>query len=161
MKSYLKHAFVTVSMTCFTTLFTPLAQAELKISDAWVKPTVPGQPVAAAYMKLSADNNVELVEAFSPVAEKTEIHSMSMNGNIMRMKRLDRLPLKAGQVVELKPGGLHIMLITLAHQIKEGEVVPIRLVTQDAHGKKTTITIKAVATAPKTTEPASEGHMHH
>lgn len=157
MKSYLKYVLTTITMTCVATL----AHAELKISDAWVKPTVPGQPVAAAYMKLTSDQNVDLVEALSPVADKTEIHSMSMDGNIMRMKRLDRLQLKAGKVIELKPGGFHLMLIGLNHQIKEGEIVPVSLVTTDERGNKVTITIKAIAAAPKTTEPASDVHMHH
>lgn len=157
MKFNLKHVFVSVAMTCVSTL----AHAELKISDAWVKPTVPGQPVAAAYMNLSADQTVDLVGVLTPVAEKAEIHYMSMDGNIMRMKRLERLPLKAGQVVALKPGGFHLMLIGLHHQIKQGEVVPISLVTQDAQGKKATIHIKVVAAAPATPEPAADTHMHH
>ncbi|MGQ2964566.1 copper chaperone PCu(A)C [Methylophilus sp.] len=156
-KSYLAHALVIICMAGFAVL----AHAELKVSNAWVKPTVAGQPVAGAYMTLTADKDSELIEVLTPVAEKAEIHSMSMDGNIMRMKRLDRLPLKAGQVVALKPGGFHIMLTGLNHQIKQGEVVPLSLVTRDAHGKKTTITIKVVAAVPETAESAGHVHMHH
>ena len=157
MKSYLKHALVIVTMTGFTTF----AQAELKISNAWVKPTVPGQPVAGGYMAITSDKDIEIIEVLSPVAGKAEIHSMSMEGNIMRMKKLNQLQLKAGKVVELKPGGFHIMLMELKHQIKQAEVVPISLVTQDGNGKKATITIKAIATVPKTSESPSDMHMHH
>jgi periplasmic copper chaperone A len=157
MKSYLANVFVMISMAGFAVL----AHAELKVSNAWVKPTAAGQPVAGAYMTLTADKDIEVIAVLTPVAEKAEIHSMSMDGNIMRMQRLDRLQLKPGQAVELKPGGLHLMLIGLTHAIKAGEVVPLSLVTRDAQGKKTTLSIKVVAAASKTAESADHAHMHH
>ena len=157
MKSYLKKGIVILNMACLTAL----AHAEVKITNAWVKPTVPGQPVAGAYMTLVSDRDIDIVEMHSPVAGKTEIHSMSMEGNIMRMKRLERLPLKAGKPVELKPGGFHIMLMELNHQIKEGEAVPINLVSQDDNGKRVTLSIKATAALPRTTESSPDAHMHH
>ncbi|KQT43904.1 MULTISPECIES: copper chaperone PCu(A)C [unclassified Methylophilus] len=157
MKSYVKKIVVAISMSCFTIA----AHAELKVANAWVKPTVTGQPVGAAYMQLTSDKNVEIVALSSPVAGKTELHSMSMTGNIMRMKRVDRLQLKAGKLVELKPGGFHIMLMELKHQIKEGETVPISLVTQDEAGNKATVSIKAIATAPPESDSDSHMHMHH
>jgi periplasmic copper chaperone A len=156
MKSCLKYVYIIVSMT-----FTMLAHADLKVSDAWVKPTVPGQPVAGAYMTLASDKDVDLVEASSTAAGKVEIHSMTMEGNIMRMKKLERLKIEAGKPVQLKPGGFHIMLIDLKQQIKEGDVIPINLVSQDGVGKKITLPIKFVATVPPVVEPASEMHMHH
>lgn len=157
MKSYVKKIVVAISMSCFTIA----AHAELKVANPWVKPTVTGQPVGAAYMQLTSDKNVEIVALSSPVAGKTELHSMSMTGNIMRMKRVDRLQLKAGKLVELKPGGFHIMLMELKHQIKEGETVPISLVTQDEAGNKATVSIKAIATAPLESDSDSHMHMHH
>jgi periplasmic copper chaperone A len=157
MKSYLTQGLVMIGMAGFAIL----AHADLKVSNAWVKPTVPGQPVAGAYMALASDKDVEVIEVLSPVAGKAEIHSMSMDGNIMRMKKLDRLLLKPGKVVELKPGGFHIMLMELNHRIKEGEVIPISLVTQDQNGKKATISFNAMATAAKSVELASGAHMHH
>jgi periplasmic copper chaperone A len=157
MKSYLTHGLVMIGMAGFAVF----AHADLKVSNAWVKPTVPGQPVAGAYMALASDKDMDVIEVLTPVAGKAEIHSMSMDGNIMRMKKLDRLQLKPGKVVELKPGGFHIMLMELNHQIKAGEVVPIRLVTQDKSGKKATISINAIAAEPKTSESSSDMHMHH
>jgi periplasmic copper chaperone A len=61
----------------------------------------------------------------------------------------------------LKPGGFHLMLINLKQQIKEGDVIPISLVTQDESGKKVTLAIKMSAVLPQSTEPSSEMHMHH
>ena len=58
MKSCIKNLGLALSFACFTLA----AHAELKIADAWVKPTVPGQPVGAAYMKLTSDKKVEIVD---------------------------------------------------------------------------------------------------
>jgi len=119
--------------------------AEVKVSNAWVKPTAPGQPVAGAYMQLTSDTDVDVVSASSAVAAKTEIHEMNMVGDVMKMRRIDELALKAGKPVDLKPGGYHLMLIDLDHQIKAGEIVPIELVTRDKAGKKNTIYLKVSA----------------
>ncbi len=153
----LKKWLVILNMACFAMT----AHAEITISNAWVKPTMPGQPVGGAYMTLVSDQDVDIVEVSSPVAGKAEIHSMSMQGNIMRMKRLERLQLKAGKPVELKPGGFHIMLMELNHQIKEGETVPISFVSQDGTSKKSTVTVKAMATSTKATDFSHDEHAHH
>jgi len=130
-------------MLCFS------AQAEIKVSDAWVRTTAPGQPVAAAYMQLTSDSDVDLVGASSDVAGSVEIHEMSMAGEVMKMRQVKVLPLKAGKAVELAPGGYHLMLLDLHHQIKEGEIVPIALMIKDKAGKQNTIYLKLSARAAK------------
>lgn len=157
MKSFIKTIFLTVYVSCSAMT----AHAEITISNAWVKPTVPGQPVAGGYMTLVSDKDIDILEVSSPVAGKAEIHSMFMENNIMRMKKLERLQLKAGKPVELKPGGFHIMLMELNHQIKEGETVPISFVSQDGTSKKSTVTVKAMATSPKATDSSHDEHAHH
>lgn len=157
MKRFIKSIFFAIYISGVTVS----AHAEISISNAWVKPTVPGQPVAGGYMTLVSDKDIDILEVSSPVAGKAEIHSMSMENNIMRMKKLERLQLKAGKPVELKPGGFHIMLMELKHQIKEGETVPISFVSQDGTSKKSTVTVKAMATSPKATGSSHDEHAHH
>jgi copper(I)-binding protein len=53
------------------------------------------------------------------------------------------------------------MLMELNHQIKEGEAVPINLISQDDSGKRVTLSIKAIAALPKTSESSPDAHMHH
>lgn len=119
--------------------------AEVTVTNAWVKPTVPGQPVAGAYMTILSDHDVNLISASSTVAKSAEIHEMSMTGNIMRMRQIKQLPLHAGKAVELAPGGYHIMLIDLHHQIKEGEIIPLKLTTEDKAGNKKTLSLNLKA----------------
>jgi len=130
--------------------------ADVTITNAWVKPTVPGQPVAGAYMKLTSDKDVNLIGASSAVAQNVEIHEMSMKGNIMRMRQLKQLPLPAGKTVELAPGGFHLMLIGLHHQIKDSEIIPLKLTVEDKAGDKKTLSLNV-----KATEIIDEQHHHH
>ena len=68
-----------------------------------------------------------LVSASAEVSKVVELHSMSMEGDVMRMRQLDSIALPAGKAVALKPGALHIMLIGLKAPLKEGDKFPLKL----------------------------------
>jgi hypothetical protein len=123
------------------------AAAQVTVTDPWVRGTVQGQMATGAFMKLQSANAARLVEASSPVAGVVEIHEMTMQNNVMRMRAVQALDLPAGRAVELKPGGYHVMLMDLKQQMKEGEVVPLTLVVESA-GKRETIEVKAPVRAP-------------
>jgi copper(I)-binding protein len=119
------------------------ATAQVAIADPWVRGTVPGQSATGAFMQLTATSDLALVAAASPVAKVVEIHEMRMEGGMMKMSAVERLPLPANKRVELKPGGYHVMLMGLAQPLKEGEAVPITLTFADAAGKKQSVEVKA------------------
>jgi copper(I)-binding protein len=83
-----------------------------------------------------------VVQITSPVAGVAEIHEMSMVGDMMRMRPVAALDLPAGQTVELKPGGFHLMLLDLKQTIKEGDVVPVTMVFEGKDGKRTSVDLK-------------------
>ena len=113
-----------------------LAQAQVTVQDLWVRGTVPMQQASGAFMQLSAAKDTRLVAAKSPVANVVEIHEMVMDNNIMKMRQVPGLDIVPGRVLELKPGGYHVMLIELKQQLKGGDVVPITLVFEDTQTKK-------------------------
>ena len=123
------------------------AMAQVTVTDPWVRGTVPGQMATGAFMQLKSATDAKLVEARSPVAGVVEIHEMALENNVMRMRAVPALDLPAGRTVELKPGGYHVMLMDLKHQLKEGEMVPVTLVI-DAGGKRDTVEVKATVRAP-------------
>ena len=86
-----------------------------------------------------------LTGASSPVAGIVEVHEMWLDQGIMRMRAADRLALKAGQTIELKSGGLHIMMMDLKRQIKAGERVPLTLSFKAADGTLSTVETNATA----------------
>ena len=119
------------------------AQAQVSVSDAWVRGTVDGQKATGAFMQLKSPGGATLIAAESPAAGAVEIHEMRIEGNVMRMRALPRLELPAGQAVDLKPGGYHIMLLNLKAPLKKGESVPIRLKFQAKDGKPQEVEVKA------------------
>ncbi len=101
----------------------------IDIGHPWARPTVPGQPSGGGYLKLANGGAAadRLLSASSDVAASVELHSMGMEGDVMRMRQVDGIDLPAGQTVELKPGGLHIMFNGLKAPLKEGESFPVKL----------------------------------
>jgi len=93
------------------------------IKDAWVRPTNPGQEVGAAYMTLSSTQDATLVSVEIDAAKNVEIHTMTMQGGVMKMRRLEALPLTAGKPYKLAPGGFHLMLFDLKKPLTAGEQV--------------------------------------
>jgi hypothetical protein len=118
------------------------AIAQVEVKDAWIRATVSQQKATGAFMRLTAAQATRVVQVSSPVAGVAEIHEMSMADNVMRMRAVTALDLPAGQTVELKPGGYHVMLLDLKQTIKEGDVVPLTLTLEGSDGKRTNMEVK-------------------
>ncbi len=121
------------------------ASAEVHVTDAWVRATVPGQPSSGAFMTVTADSDSQLLRVASPVAKDVQIHEMSMKDDVMRMGPVNAIALPAGKAVTLDPNGYHVMLMGLSGQIKEGDQVPLTLTVQNAKGEQQSIVVQAPA----------------
>jgi periplasmic copper chaperone A len=119
---------------CCLMLWLNLAQADVVISDAWVRASNPGQSVGAAYMMLRSNEDMTLVFVETERAGYTEIHSMTMQNGVMKMRHLEVLSLPANQLVKLAPGNFHLMLFELGSPFKAGEQVKFRLCFKDKSG---------------------------
>jgi periplasmic copper chaperone A len=117
--------------------------AEQVVSNAWVRATAPGQEVGAAYMDIKSAMDTTLTKVESPAADVVEIHMMSMKNGIMEMRMLKTMPLPAGKIVKLEPGGFHFMLIDLKKPLKAGEDVAFTLHFKDAKGGASQLKITA------------------
>lgn len=138
-------------------------QPALKVEGAWVRSTVPGQQGTGAFMQLTAREPMQLVGASTPVAGTAEVHEMKMDGEVMKMRAVPRLELAAGRVVELKPGGYHLMLLDLKQQLPTGSTVPLTLLLRDAKGAQSSLELKvpvAVRAPAAGTSAPMDGHKH-
>lgn len=106
----------------------------VEVKDAWVRSTVPGQTGTGAFMSITAKDGAQLVGASSPVAGVAQVHEMKMEGDIMKMRAVPALDLPAGQTVQLKPGGYHVMMMDLKQTLPKGGKVPLTLLFKDAKG---------------------------
>lgn len=118
-----------------TTEVTEHMVGDLRLKSPFARATLPNQPVAGAFLMITntgAEDDV-LVGVSSPVSERGEVHEMAMDGDTMTMRELaDGLVIPAGETVELKPGGFHLMFMELKQPLVEGETVEVSLEFQKA-----------------------------
>ena len=119
------------------------AWAQVEVKSAWVRGTVAAQKTTGAYMEISSARGASLVGAESTAAGAVEVHEMSMDKNVMRMRAVPKLDLPAGKTVELKPGGYHMMLIDLKRPLKKGDSVPLRLKIENKDKTVSIVEVKA------------------
>lgn len=100
----------------------------LKIEDAKARATVPAQKMSGGFMKIENKGGADkLLAASSSVSKTMELHTMSMEGNVMKMREIKAIEIPANGKVELKSGGLHLMFIDLKEQLKPGSTIKVKL----------------------------------
>lgn len=132
------------------------ALADTTVSDAWVRASVPHQQATGAFMTLTASDDSKLLGVSSPVAKTVQIHEMTMNGEIMGMREVPSVALPAGKAISLEPSGVHVMLMGLVDQVREGQQVPLTLTVENAKGERQTLQVQA----PVRALTAGTGHEH-
>lgn len=109
--------------------------AAITVLRPWVRPAIAMDDSAAAPVNTAAymiiqnptPNADALVGVETTVAGTAELHSVTMDEGVMRMRQVDAVDIPdAGEAV-LEPGGYHIMLIGLHQALAEGDTVPLRL----------------------------------
>ncbi len=99
------------------------------VSHAWVRAMPPSMENTAAYMTIENKTGEDIVlkSAGTSAAQTVEIHRMMQVGDIMEMKEVDNLRISAGERLDLKPNGFHLMIIHLRRPLAEGETIPLVL----------------------------------
>lgn len=124
------------TLSFFALLMMVNAQAQtvkagsLIIEQAHARATVGNMPNSAAFLQLSNKGKSDdaLVSASTTIADRVELHTMSMEGDVMKMRTVDSVDLKAEARLAMKPGqGPHIMLFGLKKPLKAGEKFPMTL----------------------------------
>lgn len=125
----------------------PVLADGVRVDNAWVRATAPGQKVAGAFMDLTADTDLAVVGAASPAARVVELHTMAIEDGVMVMRPVKEIALPKGRTVSLKPGGLHVMLIDLGGQIQPGARTPLTLSVRGNDGKEQKVAVELEARA--------------
>lgn len=133
------------------------AQTTVSIDNAWSRAQIAGRH-GAVYLTLTGrEGGDRLMSASSPVASKVELHETVMEEGVMKMREVQGMPIPAGAVIMLQPGGLHIMLMNLKQPLKEADSVELTLVFEKAGAVTTTATVAKAGAAG----PAGHNHGHH
>lgn len=150
-------ASAVLALAALTTLAHGFKLGEIDIGHPYAHPTREGQLVAGGYLKLTNKGAADrLLSARSPAADAAEIHSMTMEGDVMKMRQVDAIELASGQTVELKPGGYHLMLMGLKAPLKAGDQFPLTLKFEKAG--EVVVTVKVEESKPQ--PEAAAVHTH-
>lgn len=132
---------------------TPPAPAEqaqpagaLEVRDPWARATAGGASVAAGYMTIANRTEADdrLLSVSSPRAARVEIHEMTMDNAVMRMRAVEGgLAIPAGETITLAPGGLHLMFLDVTAPFVEGEETPVTLTFENAGAFEITLPVRA------------------
>jgi copper(I)-binding protein len=105
------------------------ANEAINITDGYIKESIPGSDITAAYMTLNNTGNkvITLQKITSLISDRIEIHEHSMANGMMRMRQVEDITIKAHNSVVLQPSGLHLMIFDLKKRVTEKDVVPLTL----------------------------------
>jgi periplasmic copper chaperone A len=131
----------------------------LEIKHPWARATPKGAAVAGGYMTIIKHGTTpdRLVGFSSPVAGKLEIHEMSMDNGVMKMRPVAAgVEIKPGQTVEFKPSSYHLMFMGLKQPFEQGKNVKGTLEFERAGKVEVEYAVEAIGT----TAPSEHGGMH-
>ncbi|HEY4541745.1 MAG TPA: copper chaperone PCu(A)C [Noviherbaspirillum sp.] len=120
------------------------------VTSSFARSTMPQQKSAGAYLTLENRGKEadRLIAASTPAAKSVELHTMAMEGNVMRMREVEGIELKPGAKLEMKPGsGYHLMLMGLQQPLTAGAHLDITLQFEKAGKVAVTVPVQAATGA--------------
>jgi copper(I)-binding protein len=137
----------------------------LEIDHPWSRAVPKGASVAAGYVTIrnTGTEPDRLLSGSTPVAGKFEIHEMSMDKGVMKMRPVaGGVEIKPGATVELKPQSFHIMMTGLKQPIEKGKPFKGSLVFEKAGSVDVDFSVEAVGATPAAAPAGHDMHnMHH
>ena len=122
--------------------------AQPEVKDAWTRDSVGGTANAAVFMTIRSESPDRLVSASAPVAARTDLMTMTMDGGAMGMRYVDGIDIPAGTPVRLNPTGLHVWLADLNQPLRAGQSFPLTLEFERAGRRQVTVSVIGPAAAP-------------
>lgn len=125
---------LSVVISTWATAASLAGQNSITVEHAWARATPKMAVTGGGYLTVTNRGPGEdrLLNVTSPVAEKIQFHSMAIDNGVAKMTQLSTIELPPGVPVVFKTGGIHMMLLGLKHQLKEGETVPLTLTFEKA-----------------------------
>ena len=140
------------------------APASITVSEAWSRATPGGVDLAGGYLKITntGKDADRLTGGNFDRAKKVEVHTMTTEDGVMKMRHLaDGLEIPAGGTVELKPSGLHLMLLGLSAGLKAGESIQGTLTFEKAGAIGVTLSVAPLGADAAPAGKADDAHQHH
>lgn len=136
-------------------VFCAQAMADIQVSEAWARETIPGTSSSALFATLTNGNRngAALVAVTVQGVDKAELHTSSEAGGMMRMRRVERIEIGAGESLALAPGGFHVMLFRLAEPLRAGARLQAQF--EFSNGEKVSAEVEVKSAGD------DQAHHHH
>lgn len=104
-------------------------EGDIQVRHPWTRATPPGAKVAAGYLEIRNLGKTpdRVIGASTLAAERVELHLMSHEGDVMKMREVKGFDVPARQRLTLRPGGLHLMIVGLKQPLTMGGRIPLTL----------------------------------
>lgn len=133
----------------------------IRVEGAWSRATAPGQDTAMVDFSIASDKAASLTGASSPACGSIEIHSMTYDNGMMKMRQVQSVELPAGERVDLGKRGYHLMLLGLKKPLALGDTVPLTLTIQQGGKSQLKVEVRAEIRPLTETAPGNDQGMHH
>ena len=135
------------------------AADQVEVHEPYVRLAPPNAPATGAFMviKNTGDSPVKVVKAENPTSKLTELHNHINDKGVMRMRQVPSIDIPAKGQAELKPGGLHVMLIEMKAPLQEGQFVPITLGFVDGSSKQVDAKVVNMMAGKSMPQPVQHG----
>lgn len=122
----------------------PAQAGELTVTGAWARTTAPGAVMGAIYLTIDngSTKSDRLLKLGTAVAGSAQVHRTEVLDGIVRMREVAVLHVGAGERIEFKPGGHHVMLTGLSKPLVEGQVFDLELVFELAGPRKIKVVVR-------------------
>jgi copper(I)-binding protein len=141
-------------------LSTIVYAGDIQVAGAWARATLPGQDMGMVDLSITSKQAATLIGVSSTVCKSVEMHSMTHENNMMKMREVNAITLTAGKRVNLAESGYHLMLVGLKGSLKAGESVPLTLSIKMSGQRVVKIKVRAEV-KPVTTTQAPDGEDAH
>src|SRR5262245_15062026 len=130
----------------------------LQIGNPWARATPKGSTVTAGYLTITNKGTEadRLIGGSAALASRFEVHDTVTENGVGRMRQVKSLEIKPGQTIELKPGGMNVMLMGLKQPLSQGQTVKGTLVFEKAG----TVAVEFTVQPPGATSGGQGGHKH-
>ena len=133
-------------LTVTLTIANAVAGQPINVLQIWARASVPGVAVGAAYFVVHNKNPEAdvLLRIESPRSKIAEMHTSTMQGDLMKMEKLEALDVPGESSVVFKPGGHHVMLMELDEPLVEGSTFPMTLIFENAGPVEVTVAVQGI-----------------
>ncbi len=162
MKNLAKSIFIFLLMAMSSSVWaSSFNVADITIENPWSRATVKGIPNGVAYFALhnNGSEDDKLLSVSAQVSDRAELHTHEKDGDVMRMRQVEYIKVPAGEMVELKPSGLHVMLLELIEPLKEGDSFPLTLVFERSGEVKIDVVVHSMGKSRSDND--HKMHDHH